>query len=183
MADSQDAAALTAQIEQHIERLEALGDSAAKAEAQSLVRRLLSLYGTGLSRMLDIVRTERAGPEATFERFAADPLVASLLVLHDLHPVPVERRLERCLMALQPHLPPETTPRVVSVDGDAVRILFEHHGPAVAAKSGLRDAIERAIREAAPEIATISIEGIAYAQEPLIQIIRRPAPAVVRSEQ
>jgi hypothetical protein len=182
MATSHDAAALTVRIEHHIQRLEAQGDSPAKAEAQSLVRLLLSLYGTGLSRMLDIVRTERGGPEAVLDRFAADPLVASLLVLHELHPDPVELRVGRCLTALQPHLPPETTLRAVGFESDAVSIQVEHRGGAVAAASGLREAIERAIQEAAPEIATIRIEGLADAPVPLIQIIRRPAPAPVRAE-
>jgi hypothetical protein len=182
MATSEDAAALTARIEQHIERLESQADSPAKAEAQSLVRLLLSLYGTGLSRMLDIVRTERGGPEAVLNRFATDPLVASLLVLHDLHPDPVELRVGRCLTALQPHLPPDTILGVVGFESDAVSIRVEHHGGAIAATSGLREAIERAIQEAAPEIGTIRIEGLADAPGPLIQIIRRPASAPVRTE-
>lgn len=182
MATSHDAAALTARIEQHIERLEAQGDSAAKAEAQSLVRLLLSLYGTGLSRMLEIVRTERAGPEAVLDRFATDPLVASLLVLHDLHPDPVELRVGRCLTALQPHLSPDMIVRVVGFDSDAVSIRVEHRGRAVAATTHLREVIERAIQEAAPEIGTIRIEGLADAPGPLIQIIRHPAPAPVRTE-
>jgi hypothetical protein len=182
MPAPQDAAALTTQIERHLAQLDALGNSAATAEAHSLVRLLLSLYGTGLSRMLEIVRTERAGPDATLERFAADPLVASLLVLHDLHPVPVAERVARCLTDLQPHLPPETTTRLLGVEGDAVRILFEQRGGARAGGSGLRDAITRAIQEAAPEIARVQIEGLADAQQSLIQIIRRPAPAAVQAD-
>jgi hypothetical protein len=183
MATSQDAAALTARIEHHIERLEALSGSPAKAEAQSLVRLLLSLYGTGLSRMLDIVRTERAGPEAVLDRFATDPLVASLLVLHDLHPDPVEQRVGRCLTALQPHLPPDTILRVAGFESDAVTVRVEHRGNSIAATSSLRAAIERAIQEAAPEIGTIRIEGLADGAAPLIQIIRRPPAAPVRTEQ
>jgi hypothetical protein len=165
-----DPATIGAEIETLVQKLSALGDSPAKAQAEELVRLLLSLYGAGLSRVLDLIRTERGGPEAVLERFAADPLLASLLVLHDLHPHPVEVRVQRALAGLQPHLPGSVHVTLAAVEAESVRVTVERptSGP-IQAGATIRAAIERAIQEAAPELTAISIEGL---EEPLIQIVR-----------
>ena len=169
-----DAVRLGAQIEALVQKLSAVSDSPAKAQAQELVRLLMALYGAGVSQMLDIIRTERAGPEAVLERLATDPLVASLLILHDLHPYSVELRVQRALAALSSHLPAPTTLRLVAVEGDAVRVAITGTGHSQTSAT-VRAAIERAVHEAAPELATIHIDGL---DEPLIQIIRSsPSPS------
>jgi hypothetical protein len=127
----------------------------------------MSLYGAGLSRMLDVVRTEGGGPPAVLDRLAADPLLASLLVLHDLHPHPLEFRVQRAVTELQPHLPALTRVTLVAVERDSVRVAVERTA-AGQTDGTVRLAIERAIQEAAPEITAIHVEGAS----PLIQIAR-----------
>ena len=66
---------------------------------------LSELYGGGLARMMEIVRKGRsADTEKLFDRFAADDLVASLLLLHDLHPEDTESRILRALERVRPYL-------------------------------------------------------------------------------
>jgi hypothetical protein len=170
-----DPAAVGTEIEALIHQIGALGDPRAAAHAQELARLLMSLYGAGLSRILDIVRTERAGGDAALDRFASDPLVASLLVLHDLHPHPIEVRVARALDALRPHLPAGTNVTVLDARGDAVRVRVERPAAGQASARNIHLALERAIQEAAPEAAAIEIEGLS---DELIQIMRsRPRPA------
>ena len=170
-----DAAAVGAEIETLVAKLDAMGDSPVKAQAQELVRLLMALYGAGLSRVIDVIRTERGGPQAIFQRFTADPLVASLLALHDLHPDPIETRVQRALAALQPHLPAAARVTLRSADREAVRVAVEWGGPHQSRGGDtLRVAIERAIREAAPELTAVHVDGL---DAPLIQIVR-PAAAV-----
>ncbi len=186
-----DAATVGAGIEALIQKLGALDDSPAKAQAQELARLLMSLYGEGLSRVLDIVRTERGGPQAVLDRLASEPLLASLFVLHELHPHPVDVRVERALARLQPHLPAFTRVTLVAVHHDSVRVTVER-ATADQCQSGgtVRLAIERAIQEAAPEIAAVHIEGLgdppspsaprssgSAEARPLIQIARSSPPA------
>jgi hypothetical protein len=172
-----DAAAIGAEIESLIRKMGALGDSHTTDQAQELVRLLMSLYGAGLSRVLDIVRTEAGGPQAVLERFAIDPLLASLLVLHDLHPHPLDVRVERALNGLRPHLPAHTHLTLVAAGGDSVRVTVAQSTAGQAQAGGsIRLAIERAIQEVAPEIGAIHIDGL---DDPLIQIVRpsqTPAP-------
>ena len=179
MSSSQDPAAIGAEIERLLQRLGALEDSDARMQAQELVRLLISLYGGALSRMLAIVRTERGGPDAMMDRFAEDGLIASLLVLHELHPHPVQRRVEGALAWLAPHLPAGTTVEVLGIHGETLRLRLDAEPAGRAAAAGtIRASIERAIHEAAPEIEAVDIDGLDPAEpRSLIQIVRPPRDA------
>jgi hypothetical protein len=156
-----DPAAIGAQIESVIEKMSALGDAQAMAQAQELLRLLMALYGAGLARMLAIVATEGGGRQAALDRLGADPLLGSLLVLHNLHPHAIDTRVDRALAKIRPHLPPHTDVTVVAVDSGSVRLRVEAAGPERPKSAGtIRLAIERAIHEAAPEIATVHIDGL-----------------------
>ena len=73
-----------------MERVEAmLADAEADPKAVELVRALTELYGEGLARIVAMTPDPR--------ELARDELVAQLLVLHDLHPVPLEDRVRRAL--------------------------------------------------------------------------------------
>lgn len=165
-----DPAAIGVQIENLIAKMGTGGDAQSSAQAQELVRLLMSLYGAGLSRMLDIVRTEAGGPQAVLDRLGNDPLVASLLVLHDLHPHPIDVRVKMALAALTPHLPVQTQLTVLSANSDSVQVRVDRPTSAPMPSGGIRLAIERAIQEAAPEVVAVEIDGL---EEPLIQIVRR----------
>jgi hypothetical protein len=165
-----DPATIGAEIESLIRKMGEPGDSRATAQAQELVRLVMSLYGAGLSRVLEIVRTEGGGPHAVLERFATDPLLASLLVLHELHPHPIDIRVERALTGLGPHLPAHTHLTLVAADSASVHVRVDRPAGVQAQSGGhVRLAIERAIQEAAPEIGSIHIDGL---EDALIQIVR-----------
>ena len=85
-----DPVAAGEEIDSLIARLRSSGS--ASAEAQRLVELVMSLHGAGLSRLLDLVRDNPGGP-ALLRQLASDPLVASLLALHDLQPRPHDEQL------------------------------------------------------------------------------------------
>jgi hypothetical protein len=73
-----------------MERVEALlADAESDPKAMELVRAITELYGEGLARIVAMTPDPR--------ELARDELVAQLLVLHDLHPVPLEDRVRRAL--------------------------------------------------------------------------------------
>jgi hypothetical protein len=78
-------------VEVLLRSLEACADAAAREAARELVRVLLNLHTAALAKLLEL-----AGPGAA-ERWAADPLVGGLLLLHGLHPVPAEERVRSVL--------------------------------------------------------------------------------------
>jgi hypothetical protein len=67
------------------------GSEVASAEARRLVTLVMSLHTSGLTRLVELVRG--AGGGALLRQIAGDPLVASLLSLHDLDPLQTETPL------------------------------------------------------------------------------------------
>src|ERR1700759_4006268 len=76
----------------------AAGGAAAYERAQQLVREVVGLYGAGLDRIIQL------GDPDLSERLGPDPLVASLLLVHGLHPHDVHRRVSDALDRVRPYL-------------------------------------------------------------------------------
>ncbi|HEX4959553.1 MAG TPA: NifU family protein [Thermoanaerobaculia bacterium] len=141
----------------------AAASPAVQGKAEELVRLLMRLYGAGLERILTVV--DDAGPASApiFARLAADDLVASLMVLHDLHPLDLETRVARALEQVRPHLGSHGGDvELLGVEAGVVRLrlLGSCHG-CPSSTVTMKLAIEKAIAEAAPEIARIEVEGVA----------------------
>src|SRR5690348_15870024 len=79
----------------------ATGGPLARERAEQLVREVTDLYGAGLQRMLQLAIAADPGLADTF---AADDLVASLLLVHDLHPFTVQQRVSDALESVRPYL-------------------------------------------------------------------------------
>lgn len=78
-----DPTSFDARIEALTEALEASPDVHARECAKELVHLVLEFHGSGLKRVVEILRD---APHLVSERVAADPVIASLLALHDLLP-------------------------------------------------------------------------------------------------
>ncbi len=90
-------------LETLVEAVEALDDSVAKGRARALVTGVLEMHREGLERVLEILAEEEGG-DARIKGLAADPALASLLMLHDLHPSTPLQRVEEALASLDPEL-------------------------------------------------------------------------------
>ena len=149
------------------ERIDALLDAAAvggqvaRERAEELVRLVVDLYGAGLERLLDITYESGRLDDELLERLVADDLVASLLVVHGLHPYDVETRVVQALDSVRPYLG--------SHGGDVELVGLSEEGAVRLRMLGSCDgcpsssvtltlAVETAIREAAPEVTGIEVE-------------------------
>ncbi|MDQ6933236.1 MAG: NifU family protein [Candidatus Eremiobacteraeota bacterium] len=135
----------------------------AREKAEELTGVLVQLYGSALSRVLEIVY-DSAGAARTdiFDRLCADDFVASVMILHGLHPVSLDERVHNALESVRPYLK--------SHEGN-VEILRIAEGVVYLRMAGSCDgcpssamtvkvAIERAIFEACPEITEVRAEGV-----------------------
>jgi Fe-S cluster biogenesis protein NfuA/nitrite reductase/ring-hydroxylating ferredoxin subunit len=131
----------------------AASGAAAYERAQQLVREVVGLYGAGLERIV------RAGGAGFAERLATDDLVASLLLVHGLHPHDVHRRVSDALDRVRPYLGSHGGDvDLLEVVGDTVRLSFK--GSCKSCPSSavtLELAVEDAVRAAAPEISSIEV--------------------------
>jgi Fe-S cluster biogenesis protein NfuA len=149
-----------AHLETLIEDLERTLDPAARARVQEIVGLLLDVHADGLTRLLErLVRD--SGTSALLEA-ARDEAVAGVLLLHGLHPLDLETRVRSALESVKPALASHggNVELVGLDDRGVVRLRLEgscHGCPSSAAT--LRSTIERAIHEAAPDVAALVVEG------------------------
>ncbi len=148
--------AIGERIEEILQQLRTEPRVAEKAE--QLVRLLMEFYGEGLEHIL------QALPEDQQERLAEDRLVASLLILHDLHPVPLETRIQRALDGVRPYLGSHAGGvEFLGVD-DTGHALLRLEGTCNGCPSStltVKNAIEKALEQAAPELLGVNVQGVA----------------------
>ncbi len=135
----------------------------ARELADELARTLVTLYGSGLERVLDIVHDSLNGDSAkVFDELCADPFVESLLCLHDLHPYSVEERVQRALDGVRPYLKShEGGVEIARIEDDVVVLHLQGSCdgcPSSAATVKL--AVEKAILAKVPEIREVRAENV-----------------------
>jgi Fe-S cluster biogenesis protein NfuA len=149
-------------IEELIQDLESAHDPTLRATAQELVQAIMDLHGSALERMVALLRGSGAAGESTLEQFGRDELVRNLLLLYDLHPQELEARVLDALERTRPYLRSHGgNVELVSVDGGTrvrLKLLGSCHG-CPSSSLTLKTAVEQAIREAAPEITAIVVDG------------------------
>lgn len=165
----------SAEIERLLDEVRALVPGPAWERVEGVIGRVLRLYGAGLAHALAHARAA-ATPAELDERIAGDDLLASLLVLHDLHPLSLEERVRRALVIVRAELGLADDELVlVQVGGE--RIELRAAGPlggGAMASRAAEGAIRRAIESIAPEAGAVAITGIPAAPDPsLVQLRRR----------
>jgi len=155
-----DARVAGERVEELLAELRARSGPQAGDVAEELVSCLVRLYGAGLAAVMRIV-----GEDTRLQALLiADPLVESLLLVHDLHPLDTDTRIRRAL---------------ARAGGGAEFLGVDDAGIAqVRLGSGCGSstaAIEQAVADAAPETAGIRLVP---RDPPLLQISRRQAGAV-----
>jgi len=143
----------------------------AKDAAEELARLLVELYGEGLEHVVGAVG---AADPALLGKLAEDPLVESLLLLHGLHPLGPDARVQRALDQVRPYLGSHAGGvEYLGIDADSVVHLRLAGSCSGCASSTLtvKLAIEGAILDAVPEAAAIDVEGMtAEPESALLQI-------------
>lgn len=151
---------LVGDVERQLAALEALDHPAAVEHATHVVQALLELYGAGLTRIVEEISVRDDGRLAV--AFAEDELIAHLLLLHGLHPVPLEERVRAALEEVRPYLESHGgNVELVSVQQPVVRLRMQGSCsgcPSSSVTLGL--AIEDAIHAAAPEIEDVIAEDV-----------------------
>ena len=149
-------------IERLLDEVHAAVDRRAYAVVEELLRLVTELYGAGLARVVELARD--ADPRSV-DRLGADELVASLLLVHGLHPITVEDRVEAALESVRPFLAHhDGDVELLGIDTDAGAVLLRLLGSCDGCPSSavtLQMAVERAIVDAAPEIVRIDVEAAA----------------------
>jgi Fe-S cluster biogenesis protein NfuA len=146
-------------VEGLLGQLEALPDAAAKDTATEAMRALLDLYGEGLGRIVDVLAVHDDGTLAA--ALADDELVAHLLLLHGLHPVPVEERVRGALESVRPYMESHGgSAELLGVEDGVAHLRLEGSCSGCPSSSiTLKLAIEKAIFDVAPDVDEVLADG------------------------
>jgi hypothetical protein len=147
-------------VEELLAELRARSGPEAADTAEELVTCLVRLYGDGLAAIMRAI-----GDDGRLRALLiADPLVESLLLIHDLHPLDASARVKRALGRLG------TGAEFLGIDEAGVAHVRLGHGCGSTAA-----VVEQALGDAAPEVIRVEF---AAREVPLLQIGHRPAGAL-----
>ena len=146
-------------IESLIQGLDSLPDPAGRQLARGLLEVVLDLHGLALAR----IASELAAAPGLFANLSQDPHVRAVLLLHGLHPQELTDRVKQAVAGLNRELAGDGV-RLggVAINGMTARVIVHHGG---GTRPGLREQIEAAVIEAAPELEDLVIDGLQEATE------------------
>ena len=160
--DANEFQAKLSRLETLIQQTERLPDAAAREHARELVQAVLDLHATGLEQLLTHIADAGEPGEAILDACASDEVVSGLLLLHGLHPLTLEDRVEQALAQVQPAL--ETHGALIEllgVEAGVVRLRISGDGDAFpSSTTALRHTIEDALVSFAPDASAVEIEGL-----------------------
>jgi Fe-S cluster biogenesis protein NfuA len=164
-------------VEELLAALRTSGGGKVAAAAEELVGLLVGLYGDGLAQIVTVLREQGAAGAVTLARLAEDPLVESLLLLHGLHPLDVDARVQRALDQVRPYLGSHAGGvEYLGVTDGVARLRLEgscHGCPSSTVTVQL--AIQGAVEAAAPEVTQVVVEGMTEPPGPKLLQIGRPS--------
>ena len=147
---------LIARVQELTGRLEDLDDAACRELAEELTGAVVQMYGAGLERIVELTDEETRG------RLAADELVAGLLMIHDLYPVPIEERVVAALDTVRPYMESHGgNVELLGVEDGIVRLRLQGSCKSCRASSStLELAVRQALQEHAPDLLGMDVEGV-----------------------
>ena len=159
--------AQTERVQKLAAKLEDAGDPEIRAAALDLVQSVIELHGAALDRMIGVLSQTAEGKEALSQALG-DDLVASMLLLHGLHPDDMQTRVLRGIAKVRPYLQSHGGDvELASLRDGIVRLVL--HGSCGSCPSSsltLKNAVEDALFEAAPDIVQIVAENASSAPHP-----------------
>ena len=155
--------ALVARVQELQMALDGAEDGPPRQLAEQLVAAVVQMYGSGLERILDALFAAGEEGERLAVSLTGDTLVSTLLLIHDLHPVPLEDRVQAALDSVRPYM---------ESHGGNVELLGLEQGVAKIHLQGscsdcsasavtLELAIKQALEDAAPDLDGLEVLGVA----------------------
>jgi Fe-S cluster biogenesis protein NfuA len=155
--------ALLERVQELQDRLDSLGDSTTRNLAEELVSAVVQMYGAGLEGILERLLAGGEAGEQIAVSLTDDPFLATLLLIHDLHPVSLEARVQEALDSVRPYMESHGgNVELLSLENGIARIhLRGSCSDCSASAVTLELAIKQALEQAAPDLEGLEVEGVA----------------------
>jgi hypothetical protein len=145
------------QLEAQLEDLARSVEPAVCDAVREMVQTILDFHGAGLARVMEIISQAGDPGGRIREACGRDGLAGSLLLLYGLHPLNLESRIRLALDGLAPLLRSHGC-HLELLGASESAVVLRLIGTAELFP-GLRAALEQALHDVAPEIASIEIES------------------------
>jgi hypothetical protein len=137
-------------VEELIAAIQEHGNPVVRASAVEMVRTLLDVHGAALEKILALIVRQGEPGQAILNGLVHDDLVGRLLLLHGLHPVDLETRIQQALDQARPWLRVHgANVHLERASQEAIRLRLKGGGDDV------RNLLERALLDAAPDVLRI----------------------------
>src|ERR1044072_275960 len=152
---------LVERVQDLLGSLDEIADPVAQARVQELVGAVLELYGAGLERILGVIADAGEGAIHIRKALLDDGIVASLLLIHGLYPVPLEERVTEAIESVRPFLASHGGGvEILSIEDGVARLRLQGScNGCPASASTLEHALKEAIEEAGPDLLSLEVEG------------------------
>jgi Fe-S cluster biogenesis protein NfuA/nitrite reductase/ring-hydroxylating ferredoxin subunit len=153
---------LVGRVQELQAQLDASSDPATREVAEELISAVVSMYGAGLEKIFSALAAHGEAGEQIAAGLAEDPDVASLLLIHDLHPIPLETRIHEALEKVRPYMESHGgNVELLSLEDGVARIRLQGScSDCKASSATLELAIKQALEEAAPDLWALEVEGL-----------------------
>lgn len=141
-----------------LDKLESLEDEQARLIAVQAAQALMTLYGQALARIVSYAAAQNGEGATLLEAMTNDELVAHLLLLHELHPVPPEERVRQALGEMEPFLASRRVEaELVAVQEGVAYVRLTGSGCNGGVASAVQAQVQQALLQAAPELLRVQL--------------------------
>jgi Fe-S cluster biogenesis protein NfuA/nitrite reductase/ring-hydroxylating ferredoxin subunit len=145
-----------------VERIDSLPDAAARELVHECLQSILALHGDGLARILQLVKNAGGAGQEIKDALLRDKLVRGLLLIHGLHPVPLETRLREALEKIRPYMKSHGgNVELIHLENDLAKLRLEGTCKSCPSSSVTMElAVRQAVEEACPDLLGFEVEGV-----------------------
>lgn len=164
-------------IQELVEKIETLQDPAARIMLQDCLQSVLGFYGHGLARILEVVG--KTDGKKVYDALIHDPGISGLLLIHGLHPIPLETRLNDALEKVRPYMQSHGgNVELLNLKSDFAVLKLEGHCKICPSSTvTLELAVRHAIEEACPIWPVLKSRGFrSTARRPMDNFSTNPTP-------
>ncbi|OLZ11327.1 NifU family protein [Sulfobacillus thermosulfidooxidans] len=149
--------ALVEAVDQKLESIEKTSVPGFRQQVGELVNDLLEMYRMGFEQVMHYAHSYPGLPQ----KFAEDPVLGPLLMIHNMHPLSFEERVNKALENVRPYLKThDGNVRLISVEQGIVTLALEGHCQGCpSSRITIKTAIEQELMRLAPDMLDLIVEG------------------------
>jgi len=162
----------TEQIQRLVQRINALADEEARTAALELLQSVMDLHGSAMTRIVEVLTDAGDAGRAALAKLGSDPLICGMMVLYDVHPIPMQDRVTAAIEKVRPQLRKRgASVELRGICDGVVQLEIHTSGQGChSSPEAIKEQVDQAILEAAPETAEIQVHGMSTSSAAFIPV-------------